>query len=288
MLAEINRAGFQDVELSFNLTREMVDEVAAMSQKGRVRVRSLHNYCPIPDGIPRHEALPDCLSIASVDEIEREQAVRFTQRTIDTARALNARAVVLHCGRVEGQDPTHQMCRMLEQGLGNTTEYTALRDEGVRERARLAPPYLNACLRSLEELEKYARNAGIYLGVETRFYYFEIPSLDETRQILDRFPGSYLRYWHDTGHAQAKEHLGFYGHREYLEACGRDMLGVHLHDVAGCRDHKAPLQGSFDFVGIRPYLHKETIKVIEVHYPATAEDVKKGRAYLEKTFEGLL
>jgi sugar phosphate isomerase/epimerase len=288
MLTEIRRAGFEDVELSFNLTADMVAQVAAESQRGRVRVRSLHNYCPVPDGIARHQALPDCLSIASLDEREREQAVYFARRTIDTARALNARAVVLHCGRVDGPDPTHQMCRLLEQDAGGSAEYVGLRDEAVRERGRRAPEHLSACLKSLEALEQHARAAGVYLGVETRYYFFEIPSLEETRMILDRFRGSHLGYWHDTGHAQVKEYLGFSRHTEYLEVCGRELLGVHLHDVLGHHDHRAPQTGKFDFVGLRSYLTRDTLKVIEVHYPATADEIQRGRAYLEKVFEGLL
>ena len=59
MIFEIKKLGFEEVELSFNLTADMVNAVKDMVRDGLIKISSVHNYCPVPDGIPREIALPD-------------------------------------------------------------------------------------------------------------------------------------------------------------------------------------------------------------------------------------
>lgn len=288
MLFEIQELGFDSVELSFNLTRAQVRSVAQFIRRHRVRVVSLHNYCPIPDRIPRSLALPDCLSLSAPDEEERAKAVAFTQRTIDTAYELHARCVVLHCGRVAVSDRTRELCALYEKGCAATEEFRQIKEQVAQERSAAAPAFLNAVLRSLEELEGYARRKNICLGIETRFYHREIPSFDELRIILDTFKGAGVYYWHDTGHAQVMENLGFYRHKDFLDAYRNELIGVHLHDITGCHDHKAPSQGEFDFRLLKDYLTKSSYKVLEVHEPASPQDIRRAVAALEKVFDGII
>ena len=53
MLAEVLALGFKEIELSFNLTVSQVEVIAAYLGPHGISVRSLHNYCPIPDGLAR-------------------------------------------------------------------------------------------------------------------------------------------------------------------------------------------------------------------------------------------
>ncbi len=286
LIFEIKKTGFKEVELSFNLTSSMVRDIAGLIKRNEIRVISLHNFCPIPEGIKRCAALPDYYSMSSSNERERQAAIKYAKRTLRTAADLNAKAVVLHTGRVEIADHMKELIRFYEKGLKDSRQYGRLKNETACERRRRSSPYISNTLKSLENLSRYAERLKIKLGVENRFYYREIPSFEEMGIILKRFQGSSVYYWHDTGHAQVMENLGFTSQKALLDAYGNRMLGMHMHNVCGCKDHMPPSKGDIDFRLFRPYVTTKTIKVIEAHYPATAQDLAKSRLLLEKIFDG--
>jgi sugar phosphate isomerase/epimerase len=288
LLNDILQTGFKELELSFNLTAAIVEDIDRLRAGSGIKIVSLHNVCPIPDHLTPRIALPDYYSLSSLNGEERQHAIRVTKRTIDTAKLLGARAVVLHCGRVEVPDATKQLIELCERGQQHTDRFIEVREEAIQERRSHAEPYLAHILRSLEELNTYARAQSILLGIENRFYYREIPSFEETGVILKTFPNSQIFYWHDTGHAQIMENVGFLRHQDYLSEYSHRLLGVHLHDILGCLDHRAPGQGTFDFKMLLPYIRTDTIKVIEAHHPATKQDIVTGKLFLEGEFHGKL
>jgi len=277
MVREIKNLGIGRIELNFTLTRDFVRDIISMRDAGDIEVTSLHNFCPIPTGITPKKASPDYYSLASLDETERAKALRFTRETILTAQRLKAGTVVLHLGKVKTKDYT----KKLADALDTKTEYARLKNEMIKARQAHAKPHLDKAIASLEDLSTFAEEKGVRLGIETRYYHTEIPSVDEIGIILNHFKSKNVGYWHDAGHAQLYENLGICKHKKYLDRYKENIIGMHLHDISGTKDHMAPLQGEFDFSILRPYLTEKTVLVLEPHEVANAEDIKKGAKYLE-------
>lgn len=245
IVKEIKSLGFDKIELSFNLTKDIVRDIKDEAKKEHIGIGSLHNYCPIPDMLDVEEALPDCYSLSSVDNEERSIAVRYVKRTIDTAVELQASVVILHCGRIEMQDRTKVLANLFEAREYNSSQYLREKEEMVRERPLKAAAHIKRLSESLDELIGYAKACNVKIALENRYYYGEIPSIDEIGMLLKQFPN--LFYWHDVGHAQNLENLGFIKHSDYLRRYKDRIIGFHLHDIKGTKDHLAIGEGEFDF-----------------------------------------
>jgi sugar phosphate isomerase/epimerase len=84
-------------------------------------------------------------------------------------------------------------------------------------------------------------------------------------------------YWHDTGHAQIKENLGFIQHVMHLETLAEQLIGFHIHDVQfPGRDHCSPGTGTIDFTALKPLVRQAHIKVFELSPSLTVDEVRSG------------
>ncbi len=157
----------------------------------------------------------------------------------------------------------------------------------IEERQAKKDPYFSAIVKSLRELVAYAEGIDIKICIENRYYFREIPNFRELGVFFELFSASkHLFYWHDVGHAQVRENLGFEKHLDYLNSYADKIFGIHLHDTQGACDHMVPGDGDFNFSLLKPYLKKNTIKVIEVHQPASGKAIMSSIDYLIKLIGG--
>lgn len=283
MIHEIKALGFKKVELNFTLTSGDIRDIISLKKTEGLEITGLHNFCPIPEGVTPDKASPDYYLLSSLDEAERRKALDSTKITIETAQKLDARFVVIHLGRVEVKDKTRALAAILH----DKRSYEKMKSSMIAERRKKARANLDKTILSIEELLDFAKKRNVILGIETRFYYYEIPSIDEFEVIFNHFKDKHIGYWHDAGHAQVFENLGFLKHADFLDRFSSRMVGMHIHDIAGIDDHRAPRQGNMDFSILKPYINKNILLVLEPHQPATGEQIKKGAEYLSKLFRDI-
>ena len=276
LIAEARRLGFRCMELHHSLSLTTVAGFLAASEKGEVTVTSLHNFCPSI----MWASGPDAYSPSSLDGRERSMAVKKTKETIDMAARFGAKAVVMHSGRVDMKDMTSALIALYNNGLKDTPRYERIKGKLLARREKKHQRHLDALYKSLDELVAHSEPNGIKIGIENRYSVEDIPSFEEIKLILDEFAGANVGYWHDVGHAQCSEELDIVAHESYLQAYSSRMLGIHLHDVIGVSDHRVPLTGEFDFRKLKPYLSKDTIKVVEAFVSAPEEQVVEGMSFI--------
>jgi len=269
--------GFARFELNHGINSAML---AGLSLNGAIT--SVHEPCPAD--IPTKELRRRNWLISAPEEEDRRQGVLATQRSIDLAHELGAQAVIVHPGRVD-IDPALEsaLVDLYKAGKCHQPEYTQVKERLVAARAAQAETNMRSVRRSLIELAEYASQRGIRLGLENRYHYHEIPLPDELEELLDLGLGEVVGYWHDIGHAQVQEHLGFHTHEEWLRRFagpqGR-MIGVHLHDVVGVKDHLAVGVGQVDWEMVAGYLTAGALRTCEFQPSNSSQQVAAGLKWL--------
>jgi sugar phosphate isomerase/epimerase len=155
-----------------------------------------------------------------------------------------------------------------------------MRQEMIKLRERLVGPRLEAVKKSLQQLMDYAAQLKIKLGLENRYHFIDIPSINEMGDLLNLSDETHLGFIYDVGHAQAMDRLGFYPHEDWLTRYSPRMIGCHLHDVLGLTDHLAPGRGEIDFKKIASYLPKNAFKTMELMPSVSLAQVKGGLNHL--------
>ncbi|MBI2760040.1 MAG: hypothetical protein HYX51_01275, partial [Chloroflexi bacterium] len=100
--------------------------------------------------------------------------------------------------------------------------------------------------------------------LENRLHFHEIPSADETATLLADFAPDQVGYWHDVGHAEVQARLGLIDTRAALQGLQHRLLGVHLHDVRGILDHRAPGNGDVDWSYIADTIPAGAARTFEI------------------------
>jgi sugar phosphate isomerase/epimerase len=277
IIDEILELGLEGVELEYRITHTMYREMKPRLKKRTLPVLSVHNFFPIPEGLGPDAGSGDLFLLSSTDPEERSSAVKHTIRTIEHAHDLEARAVVLHLGRVDMPNPAEEFSNLHNSGKMHEKESLAFMDAQRSTRQAIQLKNLDAVLLSLEVLNKEAEKRGVFLGIENRYHFHEIPNFEEIGIILKTFQGGQIRYWHDVGHARVQENLGILCHNDLLEAYSDEIIGIHIHDVTGLEDHLAPGQGEIAYQEIKPFLRSSMIKILELNASRVKrEDLSEG------------
>lgn len=272
MLQEILDLGFTRVELGHGIRLSLMEGIQKFHDRQKINITSLHNFCPLPVEIMG--ASPDCYQFSSHRQHERERALKLTLQTIDFAQRLGAQFVILHLGRVPMNPVTSQLLRLIQDGKQFSREYVQLKIDAVKKREARSAFYLERVKAILQQIAEHAASKNVQLGVEGRHGYEEIPSERELPQLLDELDSPYVGYWHDFGHLQIKENLGFIDHHEWLSTIRSRLFGCHLHDVIWPgRDHAAPFTGKIDYDGLVPLLPKNCLLVWEMSPRRTREEI---------------
>jgi len=157
----------------------------------------------------------------------------------------------------------------------------------MEKREKKKAEYVALSTEFLGRLAPEAEKRSLRLGVENRAALEEIPLEDDFPFLLREFNRPGVGYWHDTGHAQIKENLGFISHAMHLESLSDRLIGFHVHDVEfPGHDHRAPGKGTIDFAALAPCVKPQHVKVFEFSPRMTEEDARAGIAHIKQLWGG--
>jgi len=264
MLREIkSELGFDLIELGHGIRMSLMPGIQEIFDTGQVRFTSLHNFCPLPVEVMM--ASPDCYEFSAVPSAERERAVRQTFQTIDFAERLGAPFVVLHLGHVKMRPITDSLIKLAQAGEQFSRRYVRAKLKAVQTRERLAPVYLKRIRDCLLRIIDHADSKNVRIALESRRGYEEIPTERELTALLEGIGCARVGYWHDFGHSQIKENLGFIDHAEWLCTIGSRAFGCHVQDcIWPAKDHEVPFTGDVDFEKLVPLLPANCLFVWEM------------------------
>jgi sugar phosphate isomerase/epimerase len=280
MLREIRALGFAYAELSHGIRLGLMPGILEAVDAGEIKISSLHNFCPLPMGV--NHASPNLYKFSDERPRDRELAVKYTLKTLDFAQRVQAPAVVLHLGSIEMRDYTGKLSALLERDPQKTRRYEKLRAEAAATREARKAKAVERVYATLNLIVHEAEKRDLKLGIENRQAIEEIPQEDDFEFFFREFDSPSMVYWHDIGHAQIKENLGFIRHTQHLEALTGRLAGFHIHDVVfPAGDHAPPGAGTVDFAALKPFVKPDHIKVFELSPTLPTAAVQRGIAHVK-------
>lgn len=244
------------IELDYRLNDPMVDLILMVVRAGEFGLSSIHAPCPAPAEFDRLTAHAE-LQLADADREKRAWAVAAVERSIDLAAELEVPTVITHLGLVEVPGEIDGLRKLFDADRIDTEEAAEVRADLLERREGVVAPYLDAALFSLDYLIECARRRGIFLALENRAAFYELPNATELELIFDEFRGSQLRFWYDAGNAAVQENLGWTTQQELLETHHERLCGVHLHDAVGYTNRLIDEKRQTDYRLMRNFVHPE-------------------------------
>ncbi len=281
MLREIRDLGFEYAELSHGTRISLVPGILDAVNAGEMKISTLHNFCPLPMGV-NHSA-PNLYLFSDESPRQRELALKHTFKTLEFAERLKAPLVVLHLGSVEMKEYSEKLKEMVGAGQKDTPKYQKFCAEVSEKREARKGPFIARLYESLKKIVTEAEKRGIKLGCENREALEELPFEPDFQLLFHELSSPCMTYWHDTGHAQIKENLGFINHAQFLDSQSERLAGFHIHDVQPpARDHCSPGTGTVNFSALKSSVRPGHIKVFEFSPSMPVELLKSGVAHVKQ------
>ena len=288
MLEEMAELGFRRVELSHGIKLNLVDGINRALQDGVVEVGSMHNFCPLPNGI--QSAAPNAYQPSSTIDGELALWERYTLRTFDFAQAWGVQDIILHSGsaRFFWGSPERKFERWIERSKLDFLDL-ALDPVFLKKRQKVMHRVQRAFCKIEERVANQykkvltkASDQDLYLCLENREGLEEFPLDSEHLNFIERFDdSSRLAYWHDVGHAQIKAAYGLLDPQSHLQSLAPYLRGFHIHDVsASGQDHQALGTGIVDFDHLMHFFRADQQFVLELSPQLSADQVKSSRDFL--------
>ena len=280
MLREIRELGFEYAELSHGIRISLVPGILEAVSAGEIKISSVHNFCPLPVGVTGPS--PNLYEFSADRERDRQLALKHTLVTLDFAQRVGAQIVVLHFGSMDLKDYTGKLKELVARGERGTPKFQKLVVEASATREAKKKKFYDRSRDMLRELVGEAKFRGLKLGIEIREAVEELPIETDFSALLKEFSAPVF-YWHDTGHAQVKQDMGFISHAPHLASLADRLAGFHIHDVKfPARDHFPPGGGDIDFAALKPFVKLEHIKVFELSPKVPLDSVQRGVAHLKR------
>ncbi len=285
LIDQLAELGFEKVELNYQVRTEWISGIRRRIAEGAIAVSSVHNV--FPKTLDK-QFDTDSIMLGYEDESLRQQAVELAKGSIEWACVLGAGAVVFHPTEVpmptaEFNSPLKKMIAAHQQ---DTEEFRELQQKMFR--ARQPQPYLERMMKSIDELANYVEKfrLPVKLGVENRAMCHQVPIFSEFDLIADRFAGSPVGLWLDTGHAIMMQEVGLQ-QLPLSEKAAKMIIGMHIHDAADALDHYAPctLPGNV-LEPYREHIVNSPIKVLELSGRLSAEEILTGTDRFVKAYGG--
>ena len=275
--------GYEAIEINHSME---ADHVGAILGAGILPVTGVHAPAPLERHAER--GWNRGLNLASTDEAERRLGSEYTVRSVELAAEAGAENVVVHLGAV-GDRPGNgerRARRLYDQRTTRAEEFAEGQLEARRERASLAGPYLDVARRTLTELCAAAEEHGVTIALETRLNYFEIALPEEMSELLAPYPVEVAGYLHDVGHAEVLHRLGLVDRQQWWDDAGDRLVGLHLQDVTGLTDHRAPGNGDVDFEWLAARIaeaNPSAARTFEINQHEPDADVASGLELMRTT-----
>ncbi|OXM86593.1 sugar phosphate isomerase/epimerase family protein [Paenibacillus rigui] len=285
MIEEIKSLGFQRVELNYNVTREMMESIEPMIERGEIGISSVHNTFPHD---PDPDYGTDSVLLGFDDEVKRKRAIDLLVQSAEYAHRYGGKAVVVHPGEVPFDYNIDSELKKLwreGEGGGRSEAYRKLWNEMLERRTELSDTYLRKIQHSLEEVCDRIAQKGydVAIGIETRSRCYQMPTLQEAKTVIDRMKGAPVYLWYDIGHGMMMERMGLYDNENEAKAMKDYVIGVHIHETIELSDHWCPYVHSKDmnyFDHFVEIIEKAPIKVYELKALCQPEEIEESHAIL--------